>query len=804
MRDHARDGRAHEEGMGMTPLCVAIYARVSSEQQATSNTIDSQIAALEARLTQDGLCLTPEGRFADEGYSGATLVRPALERLRDAVAAGNLDRLYVHSPDRLARRYAYQVLLIDEFHRAGVEIVFLNRPIGLSPEDDLLLQVQGMVAEYEQAKILERSRRGKRHAARQGAVSVLSGAPYGYRYVGKRDGGVARYEILEDEARIVRRIFAWIGRERISIGEVCRRLQQEGIRTRSGKPAWDRSTVWGILKNPAYAGTAAFGKTRIGPMPARLRPVRGGSEQPRRAHGVYDVAPGEWISVPVPPLVEEALFEAAREQLVENRRRNRQHARGQRYLLQGLVVCQQCGYAYYGKAISLRSAKGKRRAYAYYRCCGSDAYRFGGERLCANPQVRTDRLDLAVWGEVERLLQDPSWIAAEYERRLARERDPGALVGIESQIAKLRRGMGRLIDGYAEGLIDKAEFEPRIAGLRQRIQGWEEQAAALRDEAAQRAALTLIIGRLEDFAQKIRDRMADIDWSVQRDLIRMLVKRVEIDREDVNVVFRVAPSPPGPGSRDPAGDQVLQDCGRRDQPAAGQHLPALRPRPLGGAVAAARSKAARPPCPVCRRLPAPLRGAGGCAPDAGRPAGPARQVRAQPARGQDPAGRVWTVCCGEPTPARGGAPRDLRLSRVHALLWRDPEGRVHGSAQDATDADDPQAQGASRGDEEAQARPGGGPEPLAGSGPGGTLRLLRHHRQFGQHHKVPLRRRAMVALGAATEGAAPHAPLGAVQRHPGALCTAATTDRAQLALPDAGARVTRGRARCGKAARRDL
>src|SRR4051794_19703013 len=90
--------------MGMTPLCVAIYARVSSEQQATSNTIDSQIAALEARLAQDGLCLPPDCRFIDEGYSGATLVRPALERLRDAVAAGNLDRLYVHSPDRLALR----------------------------------------------------------------------------------------------------------------------------------------------------------------------------------------------------------------------------------------------------------------------------------------------------------------------------------------------------------------------------------------------------------------------------------------------------------------------------------------------------------------------------------------------------------------------------------------------------------------------------------------------------------------------------------------------------------------------------
>src|SRR5262245_66309608 len=94
-------------------------------------------------------------QFLDEGYSGATLVRPALERLRDVSAAGSVDRLYVHSPDRLARKYAYQVLLVDEFRRAGVEVVFLNRALGQSPEDDLLLQVQGMIAEYERAKILD-------------------------------------------------------------------------------------------------------------------------------------------------------------------------------------------------------------------------------------------------------------------------------------------------------------------------------------------------------------------------------------------------------------------------------------------------------------------------------------------------------------------------------------------------------------------------------------------------------------------------------------------------------------------------
>ena len=206
---------------------VALYARVSSEQQAEAGTIASQLAALRERIAQDGLTLSEELTFIDEGYSGATLLRPGLEQLRDVVALQGVDRLYVHSPDRLARKYAYQVLLMDELQRAGVVVIFLNRALGQTPEDELLLQVQGMVAEYERAKILERSRRGKRHAAQTGNVAVLSGAPYGYRYIRKEEGGgQARYEIVLDEARVVRQIFAWVGQERLTLREVCRRLQQ--------------------------------------------------------------------------------------------------------------------------------------------------------------------------------------------------------------------------------------------------------------------------------------------------------------------------------------------------------------------------------------------------------------------------------------------------------------------------------------------------------------------------------------------------------------------------------------------------
>jgi site-specific DNA recombinase len=533
---------------------VAIYARVSHEQRAGENTIASQIADLEARVARDGVVLPPDYRFVDDGYTGATLLRPALEQLRDLAAAGALDRVYVHSPDRLARRYAYQVLLIDELHRAGVEILFLNRPIGTSAEDDLLLQVQGMVAEYERAKIMERSRRGKRHAARSGSVNVLSGAPYGYRYITKPDGaGVARYEVVQEEAQVVRRIFEWVGRDRLSIGEVCRRLRQQSCPTRSGKSVWDRTTVWAMLKNPAYRGEAAFGKTRAAPRPARPRPVRGGNEHPRRAHGLFDVPATEWIRVPVPAIVDTPVFDAVQGQLAENRQRNRQSARGARYLLQGLVVCRMCGYAYYGKLVSLRAAKGKRRDYAYYRCCGSDAYRFGGQRLCLNTQVRTDRLDEAVWQEVELLLRDPARIATEYERRLddAQRRGAGGpdLAAAQAQLAKLRRGMARLIDSYAEGMIERTEFEPRIASFRRRVQDWEAQVKAMQDEATKRTTLSLIIGKLEDFANHVHDRIVEVDWQKRRELICMIVKRVELDHEDVNVVFRIDPPPaaPSPG-----------------------------------------------------------------------------------------------------------------------------------------------------------------------------------------------------------------------------------------------------------------
>jgi len=534
-------------------ITAALYARVSSDGRvARGNTVASQVAALRERAAADGAAVGRDHAYVDEGRSGATLARPALERLRDAVAAGEVDRVYVHAPDRLARRYAYQVLLIEEFRRAGVEVVFLNRAIGGSAEDDLLLQVQGVIAEYERARILERSRRGRRHAALSGAVSAMCAAPYGYRYLGRHAaGGTARVEVVEDEARVVRQVFAWVGVERVSLREVGRRLQRAGCPTRTGLGRWDATTLCGMLRNPTYRGTAMFGRTRAAPpAQARLRPIRGRPHPPRNAAGSSVAVPREeWIAIPVPTIVDAGVFEAAQAQLDENRRRRREGRRRPGWLLQGLVVCRRCGYAFYGKMA--RGVVGGRRPadYGYYRCTGTDGHKFGGQAPCDNRSVRSDKLEQAVWRQVEAVLADPARVAAEHERRVASARDGSAredVDALERQIARLRRGMDRLIDSYAEEVIDADEFKPRLAGLKQRLARLQAERDALAAAREAERGLQLVIGRLEEFARRVRDGLEGRGWHDRREVIRALVRRIEIDHDQVEVVFRI-PGAPLPG-----------------------------------------------------------------------------------------------------------------------------------------------------------------------------------------------------------------------------------------------------------------
>jgi len=398
----------------------AIYARVSSDQQREENTIASQTAALVEFAREQGFSVPDEWVIEDEGFSGASLVRPGLERLRDLASEGQIQAVLIHSPDRLSRKYAYQVLLTEEFARQGVETIFIKAPHSDTPEDQLMLQFQGMIAEYERAQILERSRRGKRHRAKAGEVSDLCGAPYGYRYIRKMSDAPARYEIDAAEADVVRMVFEKYTVDGLSIGAIARLLREATIPTRRRVTRWERSVVWGMLRNPAYKGAACFGKTQVGPRQKVTKPLRLSGKARRGDTGSHERPRDQWIEVPVPAIVTEETFALAAERL-KNNKRFAPRRTIEPSIVQGLVSCRKCGYA-----LSRTSTRSSARKIHYYRCLGSDGWRHLGGSVCDSRPIRQDLLDQVVWQEVIRLIEDPALIGAELDRRLdaARAAEP--------------------------------------------------------------------------------------------------------------------------------------------------------------------------------------------------------------------------------------------------------------------------------------------------------------------------------------------------------------------------------------------
>jgi site-specific DNA recombinase len=389
----------------------ALYARVSSDRQREQETISSQTAALQAYAAEHGYVVPAEWVFEDDGYSGTTLVRPGLEALRDLAAAGDMATVLVAAPDRLSRKYAYQILLTEEFARRGVTVVYLNGPPANTPEEHLLVQVQGMIAEYERAQLLERTRRGKRHKARCGSVNALSAAPYGYRYVKKTDRADAYYVVDEVAAAVVRQIFAAYTQEGLSMYAITRRLIAQQVPTRNGGQ-WDPATIRKLLRNPAYIGKAAFGKGAPSTRQRITRRIRLAGRLPVRDQARRERPRDEWVEIPVPAVIPEETFALAQAQLEHNTRFARRRTK-QPTLLQGLLVCAQCGYAVHRK----------RRT---YRCWGRDGWRRTHGPVCTAPGTRQDHLDALVWREVIRLLEDATLVEAELVRRreAARQADP--------------------------------------------------------------------------------------------------------------------------------------------------------------------------------------------------------------------------------------------------------------------------------------------------------------------------------------------------------------------------------------------
>jgi site-specific DNA recombinase len=523
----------------------AIYARVSSARQKEAQTIASQTAALREYAAATGLEIPPDWVFEDDGYSGATLIRPALERLRDLAAEIEIPVVLCYAPDRLARRYAYQALLLDEFARVGSEVRFLKGPKAATPEDELLLQFQGMIAEYERAQIAERTRRGKLHRARTGALAVLSAAPYGYRYVRKADGGDARYEIVESEAAVVRALFRQYVDEPVSIGALARWLMQQGIPSPAGSTHWRRSTVGRILRQPAYGGRAAFGKTQNTAAPPRLtRTGRLRGQKRGRRPAVRRRPRSEWVDIPVPAIVSESMCAEVARRLEANK-----HFAARRTkvpsLLQGLAICEGCGYSY-----SRSSAKTTRGMLYYYRCLGSDNWRFPHGRVCHNRPVRQDALDRVVWAHVSGLLADPALLQAELARRLdalrAANPDTAQRARLESELNRVTTARGRLLEAYQHELLSLEELRGRMPELRQKEAGLRAQLDMLVAHAVDRETYLTLAETLESFRARLHQAIDTASIQERQRVLRLVVKEVVVGPDRLLIRHSIpTPTPDG-------------------------------------------------------------------------------------------------------------------------------------------------------------------------------------------------------------------------------------------------------------------
>jgi site-specific DNA recombinase len=550
----------------------AIYARVSSEQQKEENTIASQTAALIAFAREQGYGVPDEWVIEDEGFSGASLLRPGLERLRDLAAEGCIQAVLIHAPDRLSRKYAYQVLLTEELARHGVETIFLKAPHSGTPEDQLMLQFQGMIAEYERAQILERSRRGKRHRARAGEVSVLGGAPYGYRYIRKTRDAPARYEIDAVEAEVVRLMYDKYTREGLSIGAIARLLCEMGAPTRHRATRWERSVVWAMLRNPAYKGAACFNKTQVGQRQKVTRPFRLSG---RTVHGEkscgHERPRDEWIEIPVPAIVSEETFALAAERLADNKRFAPRRTI-EPSIVQGLVSCRKCGYA-----LSRSSTRSSARKIHYYRCLGSDAWRHLAGSVCDCRPIRQDLLDQIVWQEVLRLIEDPTLIQAELDRRLdaARAAEPTKRRqdALERELTRIRKSMERLLTAYQEDLLSLDELRRRMPELRAREQFVRAELQAILDQAADRMAFLRLAETLTAFLQRLRESAQSLEIADRQKIVRLVVKDILVDNDTITIRHSIpshprtpptGPEPPSDGKSLTADQGYLLRSGRDD------------------------------------------------------------------------------------------------------------------------------------------------------------------------------------------------------------------------------------------------
>jgi site-specific DNA recombinase len=527
----------------------ALYARVSTERQERYQTIDSQLAALRAWAAAGGHVVADEHVVRDEGYSGSRLDRPGLDALRDAVRDGAIGIVAVLTPDRLARRYAYQVLLLEEFRRAGVEVMFLQHPISDDPNDQLLLQIQGAIAEYERAVLGERFRRGKLQRARDGHYQGGC-APYGYRYVPRQDAVPGHLMLDEREAEMVRTLYGWLIDEQMTIRQILKRLNAGPYFPRSGRHPWSPSVVHHILADPVYAGTAYANRYSFVP-----------PKRPRRGHGprtgeatCRQLKPREqWIAIPVPVIVDARIWGRAQAQLARNATLSFRNNTKYSYLLRCLMTCASCGLAMFGRTYAATASQPERR---YYQCHGKDCILTARPAACPSRNVKAEEIEGAVWDHVASLLADPDQLLARFDHFAATAeggsaRDQAAEQHLRARLDRTTRADKRLLDAYEAGAITLAELSERRRHLAEERRGLERQQQERDRLCQQRIQAQAVRTSLEAFCARVHGRLDEATFADKQAILQLVIERIIVGDGSLEIRHVIPLRPPQPSGDGP-------------------------------------------------------------------------------------------------------------------------------------------------------------------------------------------------------------------------------------------------------------
>jgi site-specific DNA recombinase len=510
---------------------VALYARVSTSRQAQAQTIEQQLERLQAHVHAQGETVAERAVFRDAGYSGASLSRPGLDQLRDRAALAEFDRVVVTAPDRLARKYVHQVLLIEELESHGCTVEFLERPMSQDPHDQLLLQIRGAVAEYERTLICDRMRRGRLTHLRAGQLLPWSRAPFGYQLDPEHPRDPACLQLDAAAAAVVQEMFAWYLEAGATVHSIALRLTQMGVLTPTGKPRWNVASVRGIRKNPAYTGTAYGNRTRVVAATLRksaLLPVGPGCSYRYRPRE-------EWIGVPVPALISHEVFDRVQEQLAHNQQCSARHNTHFPYLLRALVSCGRCRL---GTTARTMMPSGQ----SYYVCQGrSNALRRAQGQRCTARYIPARALDDLVWQDLCTLLLEPAHLASALRRAHGGHWLPQELQArqatLRHAVTQLDTSQQRLLDAYLAGVLTLPVFDRKRHELARRQEALQSQQRQLDAVAQQHITLSAVAESLEAFCAQVRDGLHAATFEQRRALVELLIDRVIVTDGDVEIRY---------------------------------------------------------------------------------------------------------------------------------------------------------------------------------------------------------------------------------------------------------------------------